>query len=424
MVYHDISHHVELNKIGKVKATAHIMDRLFSFVIDYLVISPFVLFFLYLSFNEGFSYLRSNPMADEKNLFYTIVGVSGVVYFSLIQSLFIYVWHATPGQYFLKVKLEFGEGNSLLFIRAFFRQLFCNLAFVTFAFSGYLTAVKPAPYLALIFTVLGLSYLSYMTNRKRRTFYDQVTDIGVVTLKSEKSFFDFEIEFRYWQSLVATLSIFAGVLLVAVILANYDRVTQRKVSLVKLQSEGFFCEEMNQVPDSERLGTAIALNLVNQLSDGCLDRESDFVLWRQKTGEYSLAYYAKSLTTASDEKEKQYLQQACAGENLLEAGSLSAGCRIANAFLTKNFEQLYAQLGEPSVLNDILKYQVSLALNKEDEIEKNLFALEKHGTLKAVKKFQVIEMISGAAPPSQNSRSPASADEEPNARLLKLVEEL
>ena len=262
-----------------------------------------------------------------------------------------------------------------------------------------------------------------MTNRKRRTFYDQVADVNVVTLKAENSFFDFEIEFRYWQSLVATLSIFAGVLLVMVILGNYEKVLQRTPSFSKLENSNFFCAEMNSVVNSERLGTAIALNLVNQLSDSCLDREADFVLWRQKTGDYSLAYYAKSLTAATDEKEKNYLEQACNGENLLNAEKLTAGCRIANAFLTNNLGELYTQLGEHSLLNDVLKYEVSVALEKADDVATNLAAIEKYNSLKAVKKYQVIEMLSAA--PVVNGRAPASTtEEEPNAKLLKLVDEL
>ena len=152
-----------LNQLHKKKSTPNLMDRFFSFLIDYLVISPFVLFFLYVSFNDGFYYLKSNPMADEKNLFYSVVGFTGVIYFSLVQALFIYTWQATPGQYFVKVKLDFGEGKSLVFIRALFRQILGNLAFAVLLFSGYLTTVKPSPLFALVFTVVGLSYMSYMT---------------------------------------------------------------------------------------------------------------------------------------------------------------------------------------------------------------------------------------------------------------------
>ena len=426
MVYHDISSNVELNKIGQVRSTAHLMDRLFSLLIDYLVISPFVLFFLYLSFYSGFTYLKANPLAEEKDLFYVIVGISGVLYFSLIQTLFIYRWSATPGQYFLKMKIEFKEGAALLFIRAFFRQMLCTFTFVLFAFSGWLTVNRPTPYFALVFAIFGLSYLSFMTNRERRTFYDQVVDASVVTLKNEKSFFDFEIEFRYWQSLMATLSIFVGVLLVSVILSNYEKVLQRVSSFSKLEDENFFCPEMNDLNSTDRLGTAVALNLVNQLSDSCLDREADFVLWRQKASDYSLAYYAKSLTTDNLEKEKSYLLQSCNGENLLVPEKLTTGCRIANAFLTRKFEELYTQLSDATFLNDLLKYQFSLVLGKTQDVKTNFAALEKYNSLKAVKKFQVIELIAESHPPEAASRAPASADTESavDSKLLQWVDEL
>ena len=100
MVYQDINQNIELRSIGKSQNSAHILDRFFSFIIDYLVLSPFALMVLYMTFNNGFLYAKSNPLAPENDGFYLLMGVCFVVLFSAVQTAFVRLWQATPGQYF------------------------------------------------------------------------------------------------------------------------------------------------------------------------------------------------------------------------------------------------------------------------------------------------------------------------------------
>jgi uncharacterized RDD family membrane protein YckC len=247
---------------------ANLMDRFFSFLIDYFVISPFVFFLLYTTFNNGFNFWKSNPLAPENDLFFWILAVTYILYFSLIQSLFVALWRATPGQYFLKVRIEFSETQNIIFLRAWLRQL-------GFWFS---------------FIFLGLPFLSVMTNKARRTFYDRISDTFIVSTKEENfSYLGFENEFKYWQSFMATMVVFVGLLLTAYVWKNYSKVVQRVSSFADLEDKGFFCEDLKAVSLDERLSVAVALNLADQLSDECLDKESDFVLWKQRKIEYSLS---------------------------------------------------------------------------------------------------------------------------------------
>ena len=157
MVFQDINRSFELSVQSEKKPSAHLIDRFFSFLIDYLVISPFVLFALYISFTEGFNFLRLNPQAPENNYFILIVSVTYIIYFSLIQSFFINIWSATPGQYFLKIKMDFVQSNSPIFLKAFIRQSSFWLSFV----------------------FLGIPLLQMLTNRKRHTFYDRVAGVSI-----------------------------------------------------------------------------------------------------------------------------------------------------------------------------------------------------------------------------------------------------
>ncbi|MBY0554811.1 RDD family protein [bacterium] len=406
MVYQDISKPVDLNKIGTKKSVAHLMDRFFSFLIDYFVISPFVFFLLYATFNNGFNFWKSNPTAPENDLFIIIAGVCYVLYFSLIQSLFIAVWRATPGQFFLKVKIEFNENENLIFFRAFLRQS-------SFWFS---------------FVFIGIPFLSVMTNKLRHTFYDRLCNCSVISTKEESAPVGFENEFKYWQSFMATLVVFVGLLFTALIWKNYSKVVQRVSSFTALQEKQFFCDELKSVSVDERLPVAIALNLANQLSDDCLDKESDFVLWKQRQDDYSMAYYAKSLTTDDADKEKSYLKQACVKQDMGDFRSLTLGCKIASSFADEKLEDLYAILTDKDFLNTSLKYELSLVLDKTDEVETNFAKIEKFNSLKIIKKYQVVEMLSRKGS-VEKDRSPASSESESvgddnSEKLLKLIGEL
>lgn len=399
MVYQDISDSFQPGNSSQKKSTAHLMDRFFSFLIDYLVISPFVLFLLYSTFHNGFEFWKLDPDAPESNVFILILAFSYILFFSLIQSLFIAFWKATPGQYFLKIRIEFHESDDLIFFRALFRQM-------AFWFS---------------FLFFGIPFLSMMTNKARRTFYDRVGDVSIISKKHEKDFFGFEKEYRYWQSFMATMVLFIGFLVSALIWKNYSKVLQRTSTIAVLTDKRFFCEELKNVSSEERLPAAVALNLASQLSDECLDKEADFVLWKQKKSDYSLAYYAKSLTTDDADREKDYLQQSCAGQDTGNFSGLTLGCKIADSFLNNKLEELYSALDEDNFLNDSMKYELSLILNTPDEIEKNFAKIEKYNSLKIIKKYQITEMLSHE---KTNGRMPASADREQNSEVLKLIGEL
>lgn len=404
MVFQDISASFELNLLGQKKSTANLMDRFFSFMIDYLVISPFVLFLLYTTFNNGFNFWKQNPMADENELFVLIFSIGYVAYFSLIQSLFIALWRATPGQHFLKIRCEFHEGQELIFLRALARQLSFWLSFA----------------------LLGIPFLSVMTNKKRRTFYDRVGDISIVSTKNEYESFTYDMEFRYWQSFVATLVVFVGFLFSVIIWKNYTKIVNRSASFAALYEKHYFCSEIENVNGDDRLQVAVALNFAGQLTDSCLDREADFVLWKQKFSDYSLAYYAKSLTTDNPEKEKSYLEQACAGQQTEKFSSLTQGCKIANSFLTGETEKLYGEMKGANFLDDSMKYELGLVLGKREDLTDNLAKIDKYNSIKLVRKYQIIEMLSqDSATPN---RAPANAedqiDPERMDKIINLLEGL
>lgn len=412
---------------------ALLMDRFFSFLIDYLTTSPFVLFLLYATYNNGFRYWRSHPLAPENDLFLIIAGLTYVVYFSLIQSLFIAIWKATPGQFFLKLRLQFHESERFVFFRAWARQAAFWLSF----------------------PLLGIPFLSVMTNRGRRTFYDRVADVTVVTGKRDQTGFTFEREYVYWQSFMATLSLFVVFLFSSWVWKNYEQIVHRAGSFAALEKRSFFCEALNDVKFSERLSTAVALNLVSQLPDDCLDREADFVLWKRKEADSSLAYYAKSLTAQEPGKAAHYRTEACTagkgGASDSDAGADFAerplGCRLARTLTGKDpdYGRLYASLQDENFLTATLRYELGIELGRAAENAENFAAVERFGDTRLAKKYRLrallmqlpepgesavlgsLELTSGRRPASESAIAETGENPDTSAvreRIQRLLEEM
>lgn len=390
MVYQDFppdsGHHSDSRLNSTQRENPVLLDRFFSFLIDYVVLSPFVSFFVYFFFKDAILFWRANPDAPEQFSLIAIIAVSGVVVFSLLQATFIYLWRATPGQYFLKMQIQFADGH-LLFWRAFLRQFgfWCTPLF------------------------LGIPWIAMLSHPQHKTFYDRLADCRIVSFKSERGF-TFEAETKYWQSLLATLILFVGFLFASFIWTRYDRIIQRVASFQQLEKNNFFCEDLKSVSLGGRLQTAVAMNVVGQVTDDCLDREADFVIWKDKSADLSLAYFAKSLTEKNTKQETEYLNEACATETDLRFAESSLGCQLAQTSISQNYERMYARLATvDNLLGDTYRYEYGLALGKKMDVVKNFTTLKKYSTLKLVKRYLLSEMISEmSSEKPAGGRAPAS----------------
>lgn len=385
MVYQDISGADSEKNKNSFTESPNTFDRFFSFLIDYLVLSPFVIFGVYLLFKDGLLFWKLHPEAPEQNSLLFLLVLGYVSLFSLFQAIFITLFQATPGQYYLKIQIQFESNTSLIFLRAFCRQI------------GF--------WLSALF--LGLPLLAVLFHNQRKTFYERWADCRLVSLKKHNKVFSFELENKYWQSLFATLTLFLTALFISVVWLKYEKIVQRTASFKALEKNNFFCKELKDVQLSGRLSMAVAMNLVGQLSDSCLDKEADFVLWKDKTADISLAYYAKSLTEESTEKEKKYLTQACESEkDIVEIKKLSMGCLLARSFLNAEFEELYAELSNRrELLSDTMRYELTDLIDKGEQRDKNYAKLERYDSHKLYKKYLLTEEL---LPEQKNTRSPAS----------------
>lgn len=402
MVYRDLSgkNQAVSNQVKyEAEYKAPLLDRFFSFLIDYLLFSPFVSFFLFLFFKDALRYWKQNPTAPEQAALTLLLGGCYVVFFSFLQALFIRVWRATPGQYFLKIKIVFEHGNGLIFWRAFSRQI------------GF--------WISILF--LGIPWMALMAHPQQKTFYDRIADCRVFSRKKSADFAGFEIEHRYWQSFMATLILFVGFILVAFMAAQFREIENRTESFKQHDKKDLFCAELKGVNPSSRLELAIAMNLVGQLSDDCLDRESDFVLWSDKKKDLSLAYYAKSLTEEDEDGESKYLFQACSDD------PQALGCKISKAFQNAEFEKLYDEMkSQKSVLAATLVYELSGILGHNEDTQWGFSKLAGFDSSRLMKKYILKEILLHKAQPD---RIPASVEDieteaEMEERALQIIEDL
>lgn len=402
MVYQDLSDKNQTTSTklhNEFEFKVSLLDRFFSFLIDYLLFSPFVSFFLFLFFKEGLRFWKQNPTAPEQASLTLLLGGGFILIFSLMQAASIWFWRATPGQYFLKMKVVFDHGDGLVFWRAFFRQF------------GF--------WLSILF--LGIPWLALMAHPHQKTFYDRIADCRILSKKRTSDFSGFELEHRYWQSFMATLILFVGFILVAFMMGRFREIENRTESFKQFDKKELFCAELKGVTPASRLELAIAMNLVGQLSDDCLDRESDFVLWTTKRKDLSLAYYAKSLTEDDRENENKYLEQACLEDKK------AFGCKISQAFLNADFNKLYEEAKkQKSVLAVTLTYELSEELGYGQETKLEFSKLANFDSNRLVKKYILKEILQRRM---QSNRLPASVDDEENDeseedQAIRIIEDL
>lgn len=366
---------------------ASLADRIFSFLLDYLILTPVVSFLLLLGFKKEFAVWNENSFTAESQPLFLLLAFAFVISFSLLQSFFIYYWGATPGQYFLKLKTQSLQPSGLFFFKFTVRQI------------GFWVSVF----------FLGLPWLAVLADSEQRTFYDKLAETRVVSLKSDQFYFSFEFETKYWRAFMATVILFFSFILAAVAWQQHKKIKNAVYSFQRLKKEQFFCEDLKSIQLLQRLQTAIALNLVGQISDRCVDKEADFVLWKMENPELkSLAYYAKSITEKDTDHENVYLKQAC-----FEKDKQFLGCELATAFLNRDFNQLYQFLGnkkqEKTFLISTFRYELGIILGEKLDEKINFQKLKAFDTHDQVKKYLLSEILNRSIPLSAPSFKAAKA---------------
>lgn len=367
-----------------------ILSRLLSFVIDYFIFAPVISFTVLMFFRQGFDLYKTFPQSDESQVMFFYLLFGFLMLTTFLQSVFITLWGATPGQYALKLRTIFDNKDTPLFFQAWFRQL------------GF----------AASFFAFGLPLLKVFIDEQGRCFYDKMTDAKVVSLVpvDHRDYLHakhFENDKKFWSTSLTTLSLFFVVLFSIVFWRGYQNILTSPLAYKKMLNRSKkSCQEFADLESTDRLRYKIAMNLVGTISDDCLNQEADFVLWRNFTEDQSLAYFAKFIAAPDNSSfDVEYLKESC------KRDEKSEGCYWSQVFINRKFNEIdenpdYAQ----SILGQVVAYEMNSNLDQKAKtaIIKKIYAQNKS---KSVQKFVIIESLNHNV---IKSRQPASDSQSSN----------
>jgi RDD family len=306
MVYPDLQEIDQVDLTPKPK-TIPIENRLLTVIFDFLFFSPLVSFLLVLLFKE--SYFVSKDFTDSVllsrikfELFFF-----GFLYYAILQSLFIYFTGTTPGHRLFKLQLKFEDKDRNYFARILFRQL------------GYVFSIF----------LLGLPYLAILLDKKHKPFYDKMTDCELVSLHQKPSKLLFVLTPADKKFLATGYSLITSAILflvmISFILNHQEKVhsylAERHHQMYKEDgalAQNISCVSTLKMSDTQKMKSAMVLNISKQIDDECVLDQADQILDRadeMDTKVIYLAYLAKwyvhQKTDLNQELAEQYFEKMC-----------------------------------------------------------------------------------------------------------------
>lgn len=354
-------------EISEQKHKPLVPIRILSFVIDYFIFAPVISFLVLVFFHSGVDIYRSFPKSSEAQSVFCYLAVGYVILSTFFQALFMSFIGATPGQYFLKLKVEFKNTQYPIFLQAWARQL------------GFVIS----------FLFLGIPFLKALADENGQCFYEKMTESQLVSRwpMDQSSYFNKSIDLdrKFWSASLATISSFLIALGLVIFWKNYQFVLTSPDTYAKMKAKQKSCSEFVHLDSTDRLRYAIAMNLVGTVSDSCLDQEADFVLWRNFTDDRALAYFAKFVSSNNDSLEGKYLKQACSEDESSE------GCYWATTFAENNFSAIRnnAEMAK-TILGKVLLYEFASKGNTKKRMQA-FNELKEYVDFKSVKKYLLLE---------------------------------
>lgn len=262
------------------------IDRLFAFIIDFLIISP--LMGLFTAGIVGDFKLNSLGV-EQLNfslLMFQYVFICFVL-FLLYESLFIYFLKATPGHYFLYLRLENTKDKKLNFVQILFRSAFKFLGFAFF----------------------GLPFLEVLFRDDRTMFYDRLSFTKVISLKKHAKSDELPHQVKHWVLNWVNSFVFIWFLVLASVLyqmASQDAGTSAKTTKLAacpLELNNYllsYLQEQNEQKNKECID-----KIVNHDFDKALTSQTEIP---------AINYFAKFVMTDDAKMKSDYLKKFCATE--------------------------------------------------------------------------------------------------------------
>lgn len=298
--------HIQNSNFRRI-AIASVTDRFMALLLDFLLVSPIVSLALAGLIRKAKTYFLLDAQSPEGLAFGALVFVCGAVVVVLLQALALYLWQATPGQYFLQLRvISYPQEKKQL---GFGQCLVRALGFVA------------------NFLMMGIPFLEVLGHPLRRVFNERASDTMVITLKKKYDEGPAEIEQRFVSSWIRLSFLVLALFVAAGVMQSW-----RSLDEDHRYSRGESGRQCKEIADRElrgnaRLDAALSLFVLDEISQECLNKEADASLWGDPVNSQDLAYLAKFLTADRDQQDL-YFQRICKQKN-------SSACFIGT-YLKKN----------------------------------------------------------------------------------------
>lgn len=271
---------------------AFVADRFVALLLDFLIFSPIVSLLIAGLVRQTKTFFLVDAQSAEGVVAAGLVGVAVIFVVTLLQSVFLYFWQATPGQLFLQLRVISYPvyRPRLSYAQCFFRALGWSLSFL----------------------LLAIPFLEILSHPFRRAFHDRASDSLVITLKKVHDDGPVPMESRFIASWMRMSFLFLALFAVIGFFRTYHGLYAGD-----FRSSGqTFAGLCRELPDgtvldgAARLDAALSLYMLNAVSAECLEKESDLALWGDPVGTQPLAYLAKFLLSEGKEQDK-YFSKLC-----------------------------------------------------------------------------------------------------------------
>jgi uncharacterized RDD family membrane protein YckC len=302
MLFPDLSApEINNSKMFKQPAIAFVVDRFLALVLDFLIISPVVSLLVAGLTRQARTFFLLSARSDEGVVAVMLIMAVAIIAVILLQASFLYLLQATPGQFFLQLRVvSYPEQQA----RLTFSQ--CMVRSVAWCGS---------------FAMFALPFMGVLGHPLRRAFHEKASDTMVITLKKKFDKGPALQEQRLitsWMQLSFAVFAFVGFL---GLMKSYHALTVGDYQVAVEPTAT--CKEIKDkdLSGPQRLDAALSLFLLKEISADCLHKEAELSLWSDPVNSQSLAYFAKFLLSDGSDRSS-YMNKVCEERT-------STGCVLA-----------------------------------------------------------------------------------------------
>ncbi|QDK46227.1 RDD family protein [Bdellovibrio sp. ZAP7] len=304
MLFPDLSA-PEINNSKQFKqepAIAFVMDRFLALVLDFLIFSPVISLLVSGLVRQAKTFFLLNSRSEEGIVAALMILAVSAVAVVLLQAAFLYLIQATPGQFFLQMRVVSypQQQTRLTFSQCLVRSVMWCASFAMFA----------------------IPFLGIIAHPLRRAFHEKASDTMVITLKSRHDRGPAPHEQRLitsWMQLSFAMLALVGFL---GLMKSYHGLTAGEFQVAANNSDAA-CKEIKDkdLMGTQRLDAALSLFLLKEISADCLHKEAELSLWGDPVNSQAMAYFAKFLLSEGADRV-DYLKKVCEERT-------STGCVLA-----------------------------------------------------------------------------------------------